>query len=124
MGNIRADYIHRLAHLSVRKLGSLCTAIVPAIRGTPGLARIRAGKDRHTVEVVMRGTNRLGQAIWLILAIAACWVFYLAASSYGSCRATGSGKLGCFIGALLITAFETLIFAVATVVKLLRLVLP
>jgi hypothetical protein len=72
----------------------------------------------------MEKTSRLGQAVWLILAIAACWVGYLVASHYGSCRTDGSGRLGCFLWAILAGAFEALIFALETVVKVLRLVLP
>jgi len=79
-----------------------------------GLAPIRKARRR----------SRAAQALWFMLIGAACWVVYLIASHYGSCRADGSGKTGCFIWALVSGGFEALAFAIGTVTKLLRLVLP
>jgi hypothetical protein len=59
-----------------------------------------------------------------MLVVSACLVVYLIAGYYGTCRADGSGKVGCFVAALFVGGFEALAFVVGTVKKLLRLVLP
>jgi hypothetical protein len=58
------------------------------------------------------------RALWLILTISAAWVLYLLASHYGSCRAGGTGKLGCSIFALFLSGWDVLVFVLLTINKL------
>lgn len=71
-----------------------------------------------------RRRSRSARALRFMLVIAACWVVYLTATHYGSCRADGSEKVACFFLALLAGCFEALAFVLGTIVKLLRFVLP
>jgi hypothetical protein len=57
-----------------------------------------------------------------MLAASAGWVVYSFGSLYGSCRIDGTGKLGCFIMALLVSLVEALDFV--AIAKLLMLIRP
>ena len=59
-----------------------------------------------------------------MLAVSACWIVYSVGSHYETCRADGSGKLGCFILALFVGWSEALVFVFVTTFKLLMLILP
>jgi hypothetical protein len=64
------------------------------------------------------------RALWLMLAVSLGWLIYAFASEYGLCRAAGTGKIGCFFIALVISGSDALVFAVATIGKLLMVFLP
>ncbi len=65
----------------------------------------------------------LTRMLWGIAAIAVCAVMITIASNYSHCRANGTGQLGCFVVSLIVSTFEILVFAIATVVKLLTFIL-
>jgi hypothetical protein len=63
-------------------------------------------------------------ALWLMLAVSAGYIIFAFVSHYGSCRADGTGKIGCFLVALFASLLEALAFAFVTVVKILTFILP
>ncbi len=60
---------------------------------------------------------------WLIFAAFTGWLIYLISLNYGSCRADGSGKLGCFALALFVSWFEMLITIAVLIGRLLMFIL-
>jgi hypothetical protein len=59
-----------------------------------------------------------------MLAVAAIWTVYVFGSNYGNCRVDGTGKIICFAIALFMSYLEVLVFVIATIAKLLMLILP
>jgi hypothetical protein len=76
--------------------------------------------------IVMKASPQgwASRALWLMFAISAAWAVYVFGSRYGSCRADGTGELFCFGIALFFGWLEVLVFVIATVAKLLMLILP
>ena len=79
----------------------------------------------------MNGLHRAAPARALRLkcfAVSAASLLILFAANYGSCRADGSSKLGCFLLAPLyscsVSMLEAAAFVFVTVVKILTFVLP
>lgn len=70
------------------------------------------------------GPSRAKQALWLMLAVSGAAVLFMASFNYMSCRNDGAGQIICFIYALLLTGLEAIVLIVATVFKLLWLLLP
>ena len=68
--------------------------------------------------------NRAGTTLRLILAVSACWVTYLATSNYATCRAGGSGQVGCFITSPFVALFEGVGLGLLAIIKLLTALLP
>jgi hypothetical protein len=65
-----------------------------------------------------------GRVLWLMLAVAACWVVYVFGLNYAGCRATGYGEVVCFFGALIVGSLELLFFVLGTVLRLISLLMP
>jgi hypothetical protein len=68
--------------------------------------------------------NWRGRALWLMLAVSACWVVYVFGSNYNGCRKYGFGEVVCFLGTLPLSGVEVLSFVVATLAKVVGLILP
>jgi hypothetical protein len=74
----------------------------------------------------MNGSSQTwkSRAVWLMLAVSACWVAYAFASSYASCRADGTGKVGCVILALFAGWLQVLLHLFTTIIRLITWLLP
>jgi hypothetical protein len=64
------------------------------------------------------------RSLWFMFGVSACWVLYVFASHYESCRVDGTNKFGCLLLALFAGWFEVVVFAVVTTIQLLKFVLP
>lgn len=64
------------------------------------------------------------RGLWLVLAISAVWTVYVFGSNYGDCRMDGAGKITCLLITLFMSCLEVLVFVIATIAKLLVLILP
>jgi hypothetical protein len=65
-----------------------------------------------------------GRVLWLMMAIALCWIAYRFGAFYAECRSMGMGKSGCVLDAIGSTYFVVMANAVSGAQKILTFILP
>jgi hypothetical protein len=64
------------------------------------------------------------RAIWLMLAVSACWVVYVFGANYNGCRKYGFGEVVCLVWTLLLSGIEVFFFVIAALARIVGLILP
>jgi hypothetical protein len=64
------------------------------------------------------------RVLWGMFAVAACFALYIFSTDYVGCRTGGVSNVGCFAAGLIVTFFKLLIFAIASAIRILTLILP